>query len=402
MSTPLAIRRVLVIDGAGARREHATVVIENGRISAVGAETRITIPKGATVIEGMGKALLPGLIDCHVHYCLDAGPDSIRSLEQDDPTVTAAKAAAHARATLEGGITTARDVGSRAHISIAVTRAIRAGAIPGPRTLNAGLAICMTGGHAWFIGRQTDGTDDVVKAVQEQVRAGADVIKFIATGGVLTPGTSPGAAQLTPDELKAGVEEAVRAGRRVAAHAHGAQGMKNALRAGVHSIEHGTLLDDEAIDLFLTHRTFLVPTLSAIQSGCEMGKQGGMPDYAVQKSLALGEEQKKTFRKAVKAGVRIAMGTDAGTPFNLHGRNAQELRRMVEFGMTPMQAIEAATSSAATLLGLENEIGTIEAGKQADLILVNGDPLDDIALLEEPSRIEYVIQGGKIAKGPAA
>ena len=391
-----------MIDGTGAKHERTTVVIEDGRISAVGADDRITIPKGATVLEGKGHTLLPGLIDCHVHYCLDAGPDAIRSLEQDDPTVTAVKAVTHARATLEGGVTTVRDVGSRAHISISVTRAIRAGIIPGPRTLNAGLAICMTGGHAWFIGRQAEGTDDVVKAVQEQIQAGADVIKFIATGGVLTPGTSPGAAQLTLEELKAGVEEATRAGRRVAAHAHGAQGMKNAIRAGAHSIEHGTLLDDEAIELFLKHRTFLVPTLSAIQSGCEMGKQGGMPDYAVQKSAVLGEEQKKTFRKAVKAGVRIAMGTDAGTPFNPHGRNAQELRRMVEFGMTPMQAIEAATASAATLLGLEQEIGTVEAGKVADLILVNGNPLDDIALLEKPSRITYVIQSGKIAKGPTA
>ncbi|MEK6549996.1 MAG: amidohydrolase family protein [Nitrospirota bacterium] len=397
---PLVIRRALVIDGTGSRPGRATIVIEGARISAVGSDARIKIPKGATVIEGEGKALLPGLIDCHVHYCLDAGPDSIRSLEQDDPTVTAVKAVTHARATLEGGVTTVRDVGSRGHISISVTRAIRAGIIPGPRTLNAGLAICMTGGHAWFIGRQTDGRDDVVKAVQEQIRAGADIIKFIATGGVLTPGTSPGAAQLTLDELKAGVEEAARAGRRVAAHAHGAQGMKNAIRAGVHSIEHGTLLDDEAIELFLKHRTFLVPTLSAIQSGCEMGKQGGMPDYAVQKSMALGEEQKKTFRKAVKAGVRIAMGTDAGTPFNPHGRNAQELRRMVEFGMTPMQAVEAATRSAATLLGLESELGTIEAGKQADLILVNGNPLDDIALLQEPENVVYVIQGGKIVRGP--
>ncbi len=398
--TTLAVRRALVIDGTGARPHRATVVIEDARISAVGPDTRITIPKGATVIEGQGKALLPGLIDCHIHYCLDAGPDSLRSLEQDDPTVTAVKAVTHARATLEGGVTTVRDVGSRAHISISVTRAIRAGIIPGPRTLNAGLAICMTGGHAWFIGRQADGTDDVVKAVQEQVQAGADVIKFIATGGVLTPGASPGAAQLTLEELKAGVEEAARAGRRVAAHAHGAQGMKNAIRAGVHSIEHGTLLDDEAIALFLTHRTFLVPTLSAIQSGCEFGKQGGMPDYAVQKSMALGEEQKKTFFKAVKAGVRIAMGTDAGTPFNPHGRNAQELRRMVEFGMTPMMAIQAATASAAALLGLEQEIGTIETGKQADLILVNGNPLDDIALLEEPKNVEWVIQGGRIVKGP--
>jgi imidazolonepropionase-like amidohydrolase len=396
----LAIRRALVIDGTGTSRERATVVIEDSRILAVGPDARIRIPKGATVIEGQDRALLPGLIDCHVHFCLDASPDSIRSLELDDPTVTAVKAVTHARATLEGGVTTVRDVGSRDHISISVTRAIRAGTIPGPRTLNAGLAICMTGGHAWFIGRQADGTDEVVKAVREQIRAGADIIKFIATGGVLTPGVSPGAAQLTLEELRAGVEEAARSGRRVAAHAHGAQGMKNAIRAGAHSIEHGTLLDDEAIELFLKHRTFLVPTLSAIQSGCELGRKGGMPDYAVRKCAALGEEQRRTFRKAVKAGVRIAMGTDAGTPFNPHGRNAQELRRMVEFGMTPMQAIESSTASAASLLGLDQEIGTIEAGKQADLILVRGNPLDEIALLEEPTNIEWVIQGGRIVKGP--
>jgi imidazolonepropionase-like amidohydrolase len=395
----LAIRRALLIDGTGSRRERVTVVIQGSRIATIGPDPSVKIPKGAKVIEANGKTLLPGLIDCHIHYCLDASPDAIRSFQQDDPTVTAIKAAIHARATLDGGITTVRDVGSRDHISISVSRAIRAGIIPGPRTLNAGLAVCMTGGHAWFIGRQADGPDEVIKAVREQIRAGADVIKFIATGGVLTPGVSPGAAQLTPEELRAGVDEATRAGRRVAAHAHGAAGMKNAIRAGVHSIEHGTLLDDEAVALFLKHSTFLVPTLSAIQSGCEMGRAHGMPDDAVQKCAVLGEEQKKTFRKAVKAGVRIAMGTDAGTPFNPHGRNAQELRRMVAFGMTPMQAIEAATRSAATLLGLEHEIGTIEAGKEADLLLVNGNPLDDIALLEDPTRLEYVIQGGKIVRG---
>jgi len=394
----LAIRNVLLLDGKGGRQERVTVTIKEGRISAIGADSRVKLSRGILVIEGEGKALLPGLIDCHVHYCLDGSADSIRSFERDDPAVTAVKAVAHARATLDAGITTVRDVGSRDHISISVTRAIREGIIPGPRTLNAGLAICMTGGHAWFVGRQADGPDEVVKAVREQLRAGADVIKVIATGGVLTPGVSPGAAQLTFDELRAAVEEAERAGRRVAAHAHGAEGMKNAIRAGVHSIEHGTLMDDDALELLLVHKTFLVPTLSAIQSGIEHGKEGGMPDYAMQKCALMVEDLRRNFRKAAKAGVRIAMGTDAGTPFNLHGRNAQELRRMVQLGMPPMQAIQAATSSAALLLGLEHEIGSIEPGKLADLILVNANPLDDIALLEDPGRIEFVIQGGRIVK----
>ena len=163
---PLAIRSALLIDGTGAWQERATVVVDDSRITAIGPDARVKIPKGSPVIEGKGRTLLPGLIDCHVHYCLDASPDSIRSLERDDPTVTAVKAVAHARATLEAGITTVRDVGSRDHISISVTRAIRNGIVPGPRTLNAGLAICMTGGHAWFIGRQADGPEEVVKAVR--------------------------------------------------------------------------------------------------------------------------------------------------------------------------------------------------------------------------------------------
>jgi len=396
--TSLAIRSVQLIDGTGARLERATVLVEDSLISAVGPDDRVKIPPGARVLDGRGKALLPGLIDCHVHYCLDGSADSIRSFEEDDPAVTAVKAVAHARATVEAGITTVRDVGSRDHISISVTRAIRAGIVPGPRTLNAGLAVCMTGGHAWFIGRQADGPEEVVKAVREQIRAGADVIKFIATGGVLTPGVSPGASQLTFNELRAGVDEAGRSGRRVAAHAHGAEGMKTAIRAGVHSIEHGTLMDQEALELFLVHKTFLVPTLSAIQSGMEHGKKGGMPDYALQKCVAMVDDLRANFRRAAKAGVRIAMGTDAGTPFNPHGRNAQELRRMVELGLTPMQAIQASTHSAATLLGLESEIGTVEAGKQADLLLVNGNPLDDISLLENPSAVESVIQAGRIVK----
>ncbi len=395
----LAIRHAFLIDGKGNWYDRTTIVLDGGRIIWVGSDSAAKLSKDVQAIEGWGRAVLPGLIDCHVHYCLDASPDPIATFQQDDHTVTAVKAATHAQATLNAGITTVRDVGSRDYISISLGRAIRAGVIPGPRTLSAGLAICMTGGHAWFIGRQADGPVDVVKAVREQVQQGADVIKLIATGGVLTPGASPGSPQLTFEELQAAVEEAARAGRRVAAHAHGAEGMKNAIRAGVDSIEHGTMLDDEALTLFLLHNTFLVPTLSAIQSGAEHGKTGCLPDHALQKVTLLADGLKGNFQKAIKAGVRIAMGTDAGTPFNPHGRNAQELRRMVDFGLSPLQAIQAATSSAASLLGLEREIGSIETGKLADLIVVDGNPLEDIALLEDPNRIVTVIQGGKIVKG---
>jgi imidazolonepropionase-like amidohydrolase len=394
----LAIRHAFLIDGKGNWHDRTTVLLDGGRILWVGSDNAARISKDVQVIEGRGKTLLPGLIDCHVHYCLDASPDPIATFEQDDLTVTAVKAARHAQATLNAGITTVRDLGSRNHISISLGRAIRGGVIPGPRTLSAGLAICMTGGHAWFIGRQADGPVEVVKAVREQVQQGADVIKLIATGGVLTPGASPGSPQLTFEELQAAVDEAARSRRRVAAHAHGAEGMKNAIRAGVDSIEHGTLLNDDALKLFLLHKTFLVPTLSAIQTGLEYGKTGALPKEALQKVTALADGLKANFHKAIKAGVRIAMGTDAGTPFNPHGRNGQELRRMVDLGLAPLQAIQAATSSASSLLGLEREIGSIETGKLADLILVDGNPLEDIALLEDPDRIMTVIQQGKIVK----
>ncbi len=394
----LAIRHTFLIDGKDHCQDRTTVVIDGGRILWVGSDSAARLSKDVHAIEGRGKALLPGLIDCHVHYCLDASPDPIATFQQDDPTVTGVKAATHAQATLNAGITTVRDVGSRNHISISLGRAIRAGVMPGPRTLSAGLAICMMGGHAWFIGRQADGRDDVIKAVREQIQHGADVIKLIATGGVLTPGGTPGSPQLTFEELQVAVHEARLAGRRVAAHAHGAEGMKNAIRAGVDSIEHGTLLDDDALELFLLHKTFLVPTLSAIQTGVEHGKAGGMPDHALQKVTLLADGLKVNFQKAIKAGVRIAMGTDAGTPFNPHGRNAQELRRMVDLGLSPLQAIQAATSSASSLLGLDQEIGSVEPGKLADLIVVDGNPLEDIALLEDPNRIVTVIQGGKIVK----
>lgn len=396
----IALRHARVIDGCGRTLERATILIQDGRIAAVGTERQVSVPRGAVTIDARGMTVLPGLIDCHVHLCLGADADVVRAIREEDPALTLLKAARFARLTLEAGFTTVRDLGARDHGIFALQRAIGTGIAPGPRILAAGLAICMTGGHARFIGRQADGPVGVVQAVREQLAAGAEVIKFIASGGVLTPGTSPDCAQMTFEELSAGMEEARRAGRRVAAHAHGAEGMKNAVRAGAHSIEHATLMDDEAADLMRAHGVFMVPTLSALATTAACGLACGVPETAVSKAKTMRGRHEASFKKAHRSGIPIALGTDAGTPFNHHGENAQELDRMVALGMSPMEAILAATSSAATLLGIEQSVGTIEAGKVADLLVVDGNPLKQIGLLQRRERLAGVIQAGRFVSGP--
>lgn len=396
----LVIRHARVIDGRGRARERATLVIQEDRITAVGDERTVPLLRGAVEIDARGKTVLPGLIDCHVHLCLGGDADVIRTIREEDPALTLLKAARFARATLEAGFTTVRDVGFRDHSIFALRQAIAAGILPGPRILAAGLAICQTGGHARFIGREADGPVEIVQAVREQVAAGAEVIKFIASGGVLTPGTSPEHAQLSPEELAAGVAEARRAGRRVAAHAHGAEGMKNAIQAGVHSIEHATLMDDEAAALMRKHGVFMVPTLSALAATADCGLTCGVPETVVSKAQTMRARHEASFKKAHRTGIPIAMGTDAGTPFNHHGANAQELERMVALGMSPMEAIVAATAAAARLLGIDQLVGTIEADKLADLVIVDGNPLTRISLLQDRGKITGVMKAGRFVSGP--
>jgi imidazolonepropionase-like amidohydrolase len=396
----IAIHHVRVIDGTGHTIEPATVVVRERRIAAVGLSRTVSIPRGATLINGRGLTMLPGLIDCHVHLCLGAEPDVVKAIEGETPTETLLKAARLARQTLEAGVTTVRDVGSRDHSIFALKRAIDKGLTPGPRIMGAGLAICMIGGHARFIGQEVQGPEQVRKAVQEQIEAGAEVIKLIASGGVLTPGTSPDEAQMTREELRIAVEEAVRAGRKVAAHAHGATGMKNAIEAGVHSIEHGTLMDAEAADLMQSHDVYMVPTLSALATTAACRRGCGIPDSALEKAKAMIKHHEASFRAAHRRRLLIAMGTDAGTPFNAHGDNAQELERMVAYAMSPMEAILASTSAAARLLGIAERAGTIARGQEADLLLVDGNPLRKIELLRDRSRIVGVMQAGRFVSGP--
>ena len=398
----IAIRQIRILDGLGRRLEQGTLLIDGPRILAAGPDRTIRIPKGAQRIDGRGFTVLPGLIDCHVHFCLGAEADVVAAVEGESSSVTLLKAAELARRTLQAGFTTVRDVGFRDHAVFALKHAIAAGLTPGPRILAAGLAICMPGGHARFIGREADGVAAVRAAVQDQLDAGAEVIKVIASGGVLTPGTSPDDAQMTIEELQAAVDVAAAGGRHVAAHAHGATGMKNALRAGVHSIEHATLMDDEAAGMMNRQGVYMVPTLSALATTAACPSGCGIPDSARSKAKNMVKQHEKSFRAAVRRGVPIALGTDAGTPFNHHGHNAQELERMVALGMTPMDAIMTSTSAAARLLRLSGEIGTIEAGKQADLLFVEGNPLRRIDLLQKQERIAGVMQGGRFVAGPLA
>ncbi len=396
----IAIHHTRLIDGTGAVLDRATVVVRGSQIVATGPSRTVTIPKGATRIDGRGLTVIPGLIDCHVHLCLGGEPDVVAAVESEQPFYTLLKSSKHAQATVEAGFTTVRDVGSRDHSIFALKQAIEAGVIPGPRIVGAGQAICMIGGHARFIGQEVQGVEQVRQAVAAQVGAGAGVIKVIASGGVLTPGTSPDEAQMTPDELQAAVDEARRAGRKVAAHAHGASGMKNAIRAGVHSIEHATLMDDEAATLFDRHGVYMVPTLSALATTAACRRGCGIPDSALDKAKAMTKRHQTSFRLAHRRGVPIAMGTDAGTPFNFHGDNAQELERMVALGMTPMEAIVTSTSAGARLIGIQDRIGTITRGKEADLVLFEGNVLTHIDWLRDKRRIVGVMKAGVFVAGP--
>jgi imidazolonepropionase-like amidohydrolase len=379
-----------LIDGTGGESVRGrAVVVEGGVIARVVDEA--SLPRGAR-LDLDGATLLPGLINCHVHLCFGAEPDTVRPDREEPVAFTAVKALLRARTTVEAGVTTVRDLGGRDYVELAVRRAIADGLALGPRILAAGRPVCMTGGHGHFVAREADGPDDVRRAVREQLKAGADVIKLIATGGVMTPGVDPGAAQLTLDELRAGVEEATRAGRRTASHAMGTDGVAAAIEAGITTIEHGVYLTDAVVARMKQRGTYLVPTLNAPAAIAAGGRAAGIPGFMVDKSLAVMAAHARSFRLALTAGVSIAAGADSGTPLNPHGSLLPELRLMVAHGMTPLAAIRAATVTAAEALGLAREIGRVAPGYQADLLAVASDPAEDIEAL---ARVRAVLVGGR-------
>src|SRR5215470_1054970 len=389
----LVLSGARIIDGTGAEPVRGrSVVVENGIITTVVDDARA--PRGNGV-DLAGHTLLPGLINCHVHLCLGAEPDPVRPLREEPLAMTAIKALLRARQAAEAGVTTVRDLGGRDYVEIAVRRAIQEGLVTGPRVVAAGRPVCMTGGHGHWLAREADGPDDARKAVREQLKAGADVIKIIATGGVLTPGVEPGSPQLTFDEMRAAIEEARKAGRRTAAHAMAASGIGDAIAAGITSIEHGIYLTDEIVARMRRDGTFLVPTLNAPAAIATGGLAAGIPEYAVRKSEVVIPPHVASFQLAHRAGVRIAAGADSGTPLNFHGSLLPELELMSKYGMTPLEAIRSATVTAADCLGLGGVTGRIAPGYAADLIAVAGDPAERLSALADP---RLVLIGGRTVR----
>ena len=384
-----------VIDGKGGSF-HGFVAVEGREIVRVGSGEPRLSTTGCEVVDLGNKSLLPGFFDCHVHLRSDGLADPRAQVLSDTDALCALRSARNAKRTIEAGITTVRDCGSTNFVDFSVRRAVEQGLIPGPRMVLSGKIICMTGGHGWNVGREADGPDGVRRAAREQLRAGADNVKLIATGGILTPGTEIGSAQLTVDELRAGVEEAKKAGAISAAHAHGAAGIRNAVRAGIDSIEHGYFLDDEGIELMLEHGTWLVATSAAVRNVASRSVADGLLPDVHRKACEAVDSHVESFGRAYRAGVKLAMGTDSGVPFTRHGRNLEELAHLVEMGLSPMEAIEVSTLGSARLLRLDDRLGSIEEGKLADLVVCDGDPLADISVLQDASRIERVIKDGEI------
>ncbi len=390
-------------------RRNVVILVEGDRIKAVGPTADITIPSGATVIDLTNATVLPGLIDCHTHLGSRADRyDEIYKFK-NTPFTSAFAGVLNARKTLEAGFTSVRDVGSRPFLAVDLRDAIAEGFLVGPRIVASGPGVSMTGGHGdlnrfapqvrvtTFPEERdfqiADGPDQVRQVVRAQIKHGVDVIKVHASGGVLSRGDSPGAPQFTIDELRAAVEEAHAAGRKVAAHAHGAQGIKNSLVAGVDSIEHGSLIDDEGIQMMLKQGAWLVADI--YNDDYLLGKaiDFKLPQESIDKERALGQLQRDNFARAVKAGVKIAFGTDAGV--YPHGDNARQFFYMVKYGLTPARAIRSATSDAAELIGRSKDVGRVAPGLLADLIAVATDPLQDVRALET---VGFVMQGGAVVK----
>ncbi len=365
-------------DGTLAKaRRNVDVTIADGRV--------LSVAEGAEGGEHLRRipCMTPGLTNAHVHLEGSGEAASQDAWSRSTPNERVIAAVANARTSLYAGVTSIRDLGCSGGTAMSVAAAIAEGRLEGPRIASAGAVICMTGGHGWFLGRQVDSPWEARKAVREQLLAGATCIKFIATGGVLTRGAVPGNAQLTPEELAAGVDEAHRHGMRCAAHAIGTIGIKNALRAGIDSIEHAHMLDDEAIELFKANGAYLVPTLTAPTCILEHADDGKQPEWALRKARTVAEEMQRNIARAYRAGVKIAGGSDAGTPYNFHERYAYEIELMHRLlGMSPQEALHAATAVASELVGLTS--GTLAPGEPADLLFLESDIADDLSTLYQP------------------
>jgi imidazolonepropionase-like amidohydrolase len=396
-------RLIDVVNGTVLKNQ--VILIDNNLITEIG--NNISIPKDAEIIDLSNSTVIPGLIDCHTHMSAEPSDDYYGDVFRKTSTDYAVRAPIYAKRTLQAGFTTCRDMGSGDLIDISLRDAINEGVIEGPRMYVATFALGATGGHSDLTGFNpniswkgnpdftgvADGVDEIRKRVRNNVKWGADVIKVCATAGVLSEEESVGAPQYSLEEMKALVEEAHMWGKKVAAHAHGTDGINRAVLAGVNSVEHCSILDDQTIKLMKEKGTYMVPTLYALDYIIETYSKKGFPEKIINKAKSIKIEKEKSFERAVKAGIKIAYGTDAAVM--PHGWNAKDFSYMVKAGMTPMQTIQSATINAADLLDIKNKTGSITIGKYADIIAVENNPLDDVTVLEH---VKFVMKDGTVYK----
>ena len=383
--TKLYIRANTLIDGiSDTPKKDQLITVEDDKIIDISDYHKIN----EDVIHE--NVVTPGFFNCHVHIMYPVGFDSKREFSLIEKIFYAQK---HCKDYLESGVTFIRVVGTENNYDLQIKEAIQNNDFQGPHMYCAGKVICMTGGHGWQEGIEADGKDACLKAVRTQLRSGVDLIKMMATGGVMTKGVEPGNAQLSVDEMKVMIEEAHKAGRKTATHAQSLQGIKNALYAGIDSIEHGCFLDEECLELMKEQNTFLVPTLCAPQCIIDKGVENGVAKYMVDKTMKVKDAHVESVKKAYEKGIQIALGTDAGTPFNYHNNTAYEMELLARLSISNMDILKIATINSARCVGVEKDYGSIEVGKQADLVCLNENPLENISNVR---KINRVIQSGKI------
>ncbi len=367
-----------LIDGTGNEPINTSFTVEDGRIIEIGDNL-----KADKEIDLDGKYIMPGLINSHVHITMEPIGDPFVLIMNESDAKAAIRGVKNLKKQLKSGTTYFRDLGASNGVDIDLRNAVNEGLIEGAEFKCAGSVVTMTGGHGWPIVREADGVDETRKAAREQLKKGSDLVKIMATGGVMTTGVEPGSPQLSMEEMKAAVEEAHKAGKKTASHAQGTQGIKNAILAGIDSIEHGLILDEEAVDMMYENNTYLVPTLVAPYVIVEKGVEAGIKKDSYEKAVSIMESHIKSFKMSYEKGVKIAMGTDAGTPFNTHDMAWMELKLMIEYGMKPMDAIVSSTRNSAELLYILDDYGTIEKGKFADFLILDENPLENIETLSK-------------------
>lgn len=388
----ILISNCSLIDGCSeVPRKGLDVLIEGEHVSRIGE--RLDVPKGAQQIEASGKALLPGLIDAHVHLAFDGSLDPVAHLIQETPYTTLLKAVRNASLNLRCGVTTVRDLGGPSEILLALRDAVKCGIVPGPHILTSGAIITTTGGHCHFMGHEADDPSEMRRAARLEMKQGVDLIKIMATGGALTPHSAVDLTQFSVEEIAAVVQEVHSHGLKVAAHANGLAGLRNAVEAGVDSIEHGSYADREAMEMMKEKGVWWVPTMTPALVLLEGPNRELVPPERIVSAGRNWKARRAAVSEGIRMGLKMAAGTDAGVTLTEHGIVSLEVETFHSLGMPAMQAIWTATRWAAELLGVEDSVGIVAEGKLADLLLVDGDPLEDLRRLREPA---LVIQHGRI------